>query len=126
MSNDNENKIYYKRVLPFVKEEKIVKNGKEKTITVDNLSNEEIKNMSLPLPKMLWKNADGMYLTELPITLMGYGTGVKWALFYIFDDLTLEEQAKYYDRTIEIPLTKEEVVKVYSENSKPIKKRAKK
>lgn len=129
MSSENDNKIYYKRVLPFVREKNIVKNGKEKTIMVDNLSNEEIKSMSLPLPRMLWKNADGMYLAELPIALMGHGTGVKWSLFYIFDELTLEEQAKYYDRTIEIPLTKEKVVKIYSEESKtlkPIRKRIKK
>jgi hypothetical protein len=39
-------------------------------------------------------------------------------LVYLFDELSKEEQAKYYEKTIVLPLTIKPVVKIYDDNSK--------
>ena len=111
-----EKKVYDTRVIPFVKYEKRIKKGKEYTVAVDNLTKEERDNMSSE-PKMLWENREHIYVAELPLAY-NEGTGVKWSLYYVFDELTKEEQDKYFDRSIIIPMTREKVVKVYGESSK--------
>jgi len=121
-----EKEIYEIRVLPFIMVEEKNVNGKRYVEKIDNLSNDEIKNMSCE-PRMFWQNAERMYMAEIPLTYKG-GTGVKWSLFYVFDELTKEEQEKYFARTILIRTTEKDVVKVYGESSKSFfgKKKSKK
>lgn len=118
MENNNEKKVYDTRVIPFIREEQRVKNGRVSKKIVDNLSQSEIKNMSCE-PRMLWENKEHVYMAEVPLAFNG-GTSVKWSLYYVYDELTSEEQAKYFDRSIIIPTTIESVVKVYGDNSKKI------
>lgn len=123
-----ENKIYYTRVLPLVKYVKTIKNGKEYTECLDNLSSSEIKSLPSTKARMLWDEGDELYLAEQPLFHRG-GTGIKFSVVFLYDELTKEEQEKYYDRTILLPLTREFVIQVYGEKSKrvfPIKKRRKK
>lgn len=108
--------VYYMKVVPLVRTEKIMKKGKLVSVKVDNLSNEERRNMSCD-PRMLWENKEHTYFAEMPITFK-QGTGVLGTLYYIFGELTLEEQEKYDDRSILIPTTIEGVVQVYNEASK--------
>lgn len=114
MENNNEKKIYDVRVVPFVLCKKNEETGK--IIKIDNLSNKEIKNMSCD-PRMLWETQENVYVAEMPLTFNG-GTGVKWSLYYVFSELTQEEQEKYYDRSIIISMTRPNVVQVYGEESK--------
>lgn len=118
MENNIGKKIYDTRVIPFVKEEVRVKNGKVSKKIVDNLSQSEIRSMSCE-PRMLWENKEHVYMAEMPLAYNG-GTSVKWSLYYVFDELTSEEQAKYFDRSIVIPTTIESVVKVYGDSSKKV------
>lgn len=116
MENNMEKKVYDTRVIPFVKNDIKIKNGKEHKVIVDNLTREEIKNMSCE-PRMLWENKEHVYMAEMPLTFNG-GTGIKWSLYYVFDELTVEEQRKYFNRSIVIPTTIKSVVKVYGDSSK--------
>lgn len=104
-----EKKIYDTRVVPLVM-------TNEKFEKIDNLSNEEIKNMSCD-PRILWQNSDRVYMAEMPLAYKG-GTGIKWSLYYVFNELTKEEQAKYFDRSVVIRTTIKDVVQVYEESSK--------
>lgn len=108
--------IYDTRVVPFVIHQKEEKNGLVETRAVENLTQYEIDNMSCD-PRMLWRNKERVYMAEMPLAF-NEGTSVKWALYYLFDELTIEEQEKYLDRSIIIPTTIEKVVKVYDEKSK--------
>lgn len=111
-----EREIYNTRVIPFVRYEKRVKNGKEYEVAIDNLTSTEIKNMSCD-PRMLWETKEHVYMAEMPLTFKG-GTGIKWSLYYVFDELTEEEKAKYFDRSVIIRTTIEKVVEIYGDSSK--------
>lgn len=115
MENITEKQIYDTRVIPFVKYEEKTRKGKKYIKVIENLSKEEIKNMSCE-PRMLWER-EHVYVAELPLAY-NEGTGIKWALYYVFSELTKEEQEKYIDRSIVIPMTRESVVKIYGESSK--------
>lgn len=95
-----------KRIIPFIRTEKRIKNGKEYEVKVDNLSNAESRMIDC-LPKMLVRDASNNYyvMTDLPITYRG--TGIKWYLCYDFDDLSPEEQELFADRTVEVTVVVE-------------------
>lgn len=117
------NEVYQTRVIPLVRMEKKNRNGRVVEEKVDNLTVEEMNKMSCD-PRMLWRNGDRVYMAEMPLTYRG--TSVKWSLFYVFDELTAEEQEKYYSRSIVIPTTIKDVVQVYGESSKSVFTRRKK
>ena len=103
--------VYNMKVVPLVKRKTIVENNKCKSVVVDNLSREEIKNMSC-MPRMLERREDNVYFTELPINY--HGTKMRWSLFYLFDELTDEEREIFASRTITIPVTVDSVIKLYT------------
>lgn len=111
-----EKETFSTRVIPFVRSVTKTKNGKTYKEVVDNLTSEERRNMSCE-PRMLWERKDNVYVAEMPLSFKE-GTGVKWVLCYVFDELTEEEQKKYFDRSIVITTTIKDVVKVYGESSK--------
>lgn len=108
----NNNEVYNVRVLPLVKKE-VDENGKTKVL--ENLTREEIKNMSCQ-SRMLQRNNEGTFFMELPLTY--HDTRIKWTLFYLYDDLNEEEQIKYNDRTEEIPTTSLTVVELTKRKTK--------
>lgn len=93
--------IYQIKVIPLVikKEEKIQ----------DNLSQEEIESMSCD-PRMLWRMGNNVYLSEMPLTYKG--TKVKSSLYYVYNELTKEEQEKYKSRSTTITVTKNKIEKI--------------
>lgn len=109
-------KVYNTRVVPFVIYSKRIVNGREHTIAIENLTTEEIKNMSCE-PRMLFETKEHTYMVEMSLTFHG-GTSVKWSLYYVFDELTKVEQEKYFDRSIVIPTTIEKVVPMDGKSSK--------
>lgn len=118
------NKFYSMRVIPLVIEKESDDN-RDSSIYVDNLLNEEINNMSSE-QRMLWHIGDQIYLAEKPLTYRG--NEIRKKLYYVFDELTSEEQEKYFDRSIIINVTRDYVVTVYDDNSKRLfpKKKIKK
>lgn len=118
------NKFYSMRVIPLVIEKESDDN-RDSSIYVDNLLNEEINDMSSE-QRMLWHIRDQIYLAEKPLTYRG--NEIRKKLYYVFDELTSEEQEKYFDRSIIINVTRDYVVTVYDENSKRLfpKKKIKK
>lgn len=118
------NKFYSMRVIPLVIEKESGDN-RNSSIYVDNLLNEEINNMSSE-QRMLWHIGDQVYLAEKPLTYRG--NEIRKKLYYVFDELTSEEQEKYFDRSIIINVTRDYVVTVYDDNSKRLfpKKKIKK
>lgn len=118
------NKFYSMRVIPLVIE-KESGDSRNSSIYVDNLLNEEINNMSSE-QRMLWHIGDQVYLAEKPLTYRG--NEIRKKLYYVFDELTSEEQEKYFDRSIIINVTRDYVVTVYDDNSKRLfpKKKIKK
>lgn len=118
------NKFYSMRVIPLVIEKESGDN-RNSSIYVDNLLNEEINNMSSE-QRMLWHIGDQIYLAEKPLTYRG--NEIRKKLYYVFDELTSEEQEKYFDRSIIINVTRDYVVTVYDDNSKRLfpKKKIKK
>ena len=106
--------LFSTKVVPFTIYKKVVKNGKEHTKDVENITIEESRNMSCE-PVMLWreKGTDYYYLAELPL-VANRGTGIIPFLCYLYDDLNEEEKEIFKDRTINIDLTRKEVTKVYS------------
>ena len=118
------NKFYSMRVIPLVIE-KESGDSRNSSIYVDNLLNEEINNMSSE-QRMLWHIGDQIYLAEKP--LIYRGNEIRKKLYYVFDELTSEEQEKYFDRSIIINVTRDYVVTVYDDNSKRLfsKKKIKK
>lgn len=121
-----EEKQYDIRIVPFVMYITKEKNGKKDIDVVDNLSSDEISQMSCE-PRMFRRKGDCVYLAEIPLAFKG-GTGVKGFLCYVFDELTSEEQERYKDRSILVNTNIETVVQVYGESSKKFfgKKRSKK
>lgn len=111
----NNKEIYNMRVVPLVRKSIITTNGKRKSVVVDNLSREEIKNMSCEA-RMLERKNDDIYFTELPIKYYGYT--VKWLIFYLYDELSEEEKERYASRTINIPVTVDTVVKLYVDKAR--------
>lgn len=118
------NKFYSMRVIPLVIE-KESGDSRNSSIYVDNLLNEEINNMSSE-QRMLWHIGDQIYLAEKPLTYRG--NEIRKKLYYVFDELTSEEQEKYFDRSVIINVTRNYVVTVYDDNSKRLfpKKKIKK
>lgn len=112
-----EDKIYEVRVIPFVRYEKRIKNGKVIEDAVDTFTREERANLSVQIPSMLWQNKDHIYLAEPPL-VFNEGTGVRGTLYYMFDKLTPQEQEKYFNRSIVIRMTRPAEVQVYGEESK--------
>lgn len=98
-----ENETQYKRVLPFVVSRVDVKKGKEHVVKKDNLTNEEIRNMSCESIMLQPDEAYEAYRKVNPLVFNGFGTGIRMFLCYDYDMLTKEEQDKYFDRTIVIP-----------------------
>ena len=118
------NKFYSMRVIPLVIEKESGDN-RNSSIYVDNLLNEEINNMSSE-QRMLWHIGDQIYLAEKPLTYRG--NEIRKKLYYVFDELTSEEQEKYFDRSIIINVTRDYVDTINDDNSKRLfpKKKIKK
>lgn len=109
MQNNNKEYMLIK-IIPYVKFEE----GKE----VDNLTLEEINNMSCE-PVMLWQHeGDIYYPAELPLTLRGQDDAARCFDAFLYNDLTEEEQIKYADRVMEVKSLTDKAVKVYGEDSK--------
>lgn len=121
-----EEKMYSIRIVPFVNYISKDNNGMTYEDVEDNLSSEDIKNMSCE-PRIFRRKGDLVYLAEIPLAFKG-GTGVKGFLCYVFDELTQEEQNRYIDRSVLFNTNIETVVQVYGESSKKFfgKKRTKK
>lgn len=99
------NKIYEIKTLPLEK-----RSNEKPYHFYDNLTIEEIRNMSCE-PRMLWDFGTKVYFAELPLTYRG--KSVNRSLFYIYDELTQEEQEKYEERTVIIKTTRPDVVMIY-------------
>ncbi len=101
------------RIVPYVRFITVRRNGRLFREEINNLSNEEIKNMSC-LPRMLWHSKnDEYYVAELPLTHRG--TALKWSLCYVYDELTKEEQEAYLDRSIVVKTIRPDVVQIYND-----------
>lgn len=120
MSENNElGKVFYKKVLPLVKVEDVYANGSSYIKKTDNLTNDEIRSISCHSElRMLWKGSTGYYFAEKPLVYSESGTGVKWLLYFMYDELTEEDKIKYEDRCMLVPVAIENVVQVYDDNSK--------
>lgn len=115
-----ENEFIEMRVVPFVREEQIVKKGRTYSVKVDNLSSDEIKKMST-VPQILAKNNDGEYILDK--TMIRFkGTGLRMLLCYVHSELTLKEQEKYFDRSIVLPVMVKNEVKTTTQVKKRIRK----
>lgn len=91
------------RIVPYVVSKEVNRNGREVTIQVNNLTKEEIKNMSCE-SRMLWLEDDKLYITNPPIIYNGDG-GVRDSFCYIYDELTSAEKEKYFSRSTLITAT---------------------
>ena len=111
--------IYNMRVIPLVKRITTMENGKEKTTIIDNLSRDELRNMSCE-PRMLIRKDDDVYFTELPINY--HGTKMRWSIFYLYDELNDLEKERFASRTITIPVTVDSVIKLYTNKVRKKKK----
>lgn len=115
-----EKEVIEMRVVPYVRIETIIKNGKEHHVKVDNLSTDEIRKMSVKMPKILEKNSEGIYvLDETSVTFRG--TGLRMLLCFDFTELTEEEQLKYFSRSIVVPVIVKTGEKVVAKAKKKIK-----
>lgn len=110
-----EKEVCYTRIVPFVKYETKMKNGKKSEIAIDNLSGDEVKKMSRD-PVILEKSEDTYILYETPLRFRG--TGLRLRLCYLFDDLTKEEQERFFDRSEVIPTISSRTVSYIEESSK--------
>ena len=111
--------IYIMRVIPLIKRITTMEKGKEKTTIIDNLSRDEIRNMSCE-PRMLEKRDDDVYFTELPINY--HCSKVRWSIFYLYDELNDLEKERFASRTITIPVTVDSVIKLYTNKVRKKKK----
>ena len=109
-------KIYNIRVVPFVKYVEKKNSDGIHYESVDNLTADEINNMSAK-PVIYWEFGEEAWLAESPLYINITG-GFKDKIFYVYDDLNDEEKEIFKDRTINIALTKEKVVKVYKSKRK--------
>ena len=98
--------VYNMRVVPLMRKINIVKDGKTKSIVEENISMNEIRNMSCE-PRMLIRKDDDVYFTELPINY--HGTKMRWSIFYLYDELNDLEKERFASRTITIPVTVDSV-----------------
>lgn len=112
-----EKEIYYTRLLPLIRYEEYSYNGKEQTLALDNLTKDELRSLPDEKARMLWKNNDDLYVAEQPLSFKE-GMSIKFSIVYLYDELSEEEQLKYFDRTIVLPLTRKPVVQIYGDNSK--------
>ena len=119
-----EKEIQIIRVVPFVKEEIKDKKGKKYISYKDNLTSVELRKMSCE-PKIFEIVADGVYdLYDTPLTFKG--TGLKLRLCYLFDSLTPEEQAKFFDRSEVISIVIKDNTKDKTKNTPKKKVRERK
>lgn len=108
------------RVVPFVIEKQIIKNGRPQYVKVDNLSSEEIRKMSI-VPQIFEKNNTGEYVLDK--TMIRFkGTGLRMLLCYVYNDLTLEEQQRYLDRSIVLPVIFKNEIKTTTQVKKRVRK----
>lgn len=115
-----EKKFINMRVVPFVREEKIIKNGRTCITKVDNLSTDEIRKMSI-VPQIFEKNNDGDYVLDR--TMIRFkGTGLRMLLCYVHSELTSEEQEKYFDRSIVLPVIVKNEIKTTAQVKKRVRK----
>ena len=92
---------------------------KTKSIVEENISMNEIRNMSCE-PRMLIRKDDDVYFTELPINY--HGTKMRWSIFYLYDELNDLEKERFASRTITIPVTVDSVVRLYTNKVRKKKK----
>lgn len=111
--------VYNMRAVPLMRKINIVKNGKTKSIVEENISMNEIRNMSCE-PRMLIRKDDDVYFTELPINY--HGTKMRWSIFYLYDELNDLEKERFASRTITIPVTVDSVVRLYTNKVRKKKK----
>lgn len=103
--------LYYKKILP-----------------IRELSGDEIKKLSSRHnPVMLWREegTDYFYLAE-PSLKSARGASVRFFICFLYNDLTEAERDKYEKLIVEMPFTRKEVTKVYSnkeDSGKPITKK---
>ncbi len=120
---DNKDKYQIKTV-PLVV---YIKDEKNNYYAKDNLTEEEQKNISCE-PRILWDFGKDIYFAELPLTYRG--SQIKRNLFYIYDELTTEEQEKYKDKVFIVETTRPNVTTIYKKKEiikdKKTKKRTKK
>lgn len=108
---DAEKKVYETRVIPFVTYNTIIKNGKKREVVNDNLTVQECRNMSCE-SKLLRLNSQHVYeIVDTPLIMNNSFTGIRGLLCYVYDELTPEEQKKYFSRSKVILTTIESVVK---------------
>lgn len=112
-----EKEIYYTRLLPLIRYEEYSYKGKEQTLALDNLTKDEFRSLPEDKARMLWKNNDDLYVAEQPLSFKE-GMSIKFSIVYLYEELSEEEQLKYFDRTIVLPLTRKPVVQIYGDNSK--------
>lgn len=103
---DNKQK-YQIKTIPLVVYTKDEKNNYH---IKDNLTKEEQKTISCQ-PRMLWDFGKDIYFAELPLTYRG--SQIRRNLFYIYDELTPEEQEKYKDKTLIVETTRPNVTTIY-------------
>ena len=103
--------VYNMRAVPLMRKINIVKDGKTKSIVEENISMNEIRNMSCE-PRMLIRKDDDVYFTELPINY--HGTKMRWSIFYLYDELNdLEKDVivkHMWPLTIKFPKYKESYI----------------
>lgn len=107
---ENQNGIIKKRVLPYIVSLKEMEGDKQVT-RIYELTPKEIKNMSCEAMMLERIQGSDLYrLIDTPI-IGNYETGIRHLFCYDFDELTLEEQEKYFSRSVLIPVvaTNEEV-----------------
>ena len=105
--------LYVKKIVPFTIYQRVIKNGREYTVDIENITTEESRNISCE-PVMVWKEpgTEYYYPAELPLKV-NRGTGIKGFLCYLYDDLNEQEKKLFEDRTQEILFTRNEVTQVY-------------
>ena len=75
--------VYNMRAVPLMRKINIVKDGKTKSIVEENISMNEIRNMSCE-PRMLIRKDDDVYFTELPINYHGLVGGLSCLLSQVW------------------------------------------
>lgn len=101
--------LYYKKILP-----------------IRELSKDEIYYLSSRHnPVMLWREdgTDYFYLAEAPLKSTR-GASIRFFICFLYDDLTEAERDEYADLIVDMPLTRNEVTKVYSDKKAKTKKRS--
>lgn len=118
-----ENEIIELRIVPFVRVETKEKKGKSYSTLVNNLSESEIRKMSVD-SKIIEMNSDGKYVLE-ESSIIFKGSGLRTLLCFIYDELTEEEKEKYFSRSIVIPVIMQKEKEIENKPQKKVRKRSK-